>query len=179
MKKIEVEIKGITPYLMHKFCGEDLKSEKKVGKKDYEEEVYKVLYKSADGEIYVPSAQLKGCLIEAGKQMRVVGRGKSTYSKLFGAFLIINPDAIPMINQDWETDARAVVVQKSRIIRYRPKFNEWGLIFEIIILDDGIDPVVVKQGLDIAGNYVGIGDYRPQKKGSFGRFIVTSFKEVK
>ena len=43
MKKIEVEIKGISPYLMHRFGEEeaDRKSQMKVGKKDYEAEVSK------------------------------------------------------------------------------------------------------------------------------------------
>jgi len=181
MKKIEVEIKGLTPYLMHRFGeeGADRKSQKKIGKKDYKAEVEKALYKSPDGEIYVPSTQIKGCLREAGKQLRVVGKGKSTYSKLFGAFLLIEPDAIPMLNQEWVTDARAVVIQRARIIRYRPKFNEWGLKFTILIMEDSIDPSVVKEGLDLGGNYIGIGDFRPQKKGSFGRFMVTKFKEIK
>lgn len=181
MRKVKVEIKGITPYLMHRFGEEtaDTKTERKIGKKDYEAEVEKALYKSPDGEIYVPSMQLKGCLIEAGKQMRVVGKGKSTYSKLFGAFLLIEPDTIPMINQEWITDARAVVIQRSRIIRYRPKFMDWSLTFTITIMDDGIAMDVVRQGLEIGGNYVGIGDFRPQKKGTFGRFMVTSFQEVK
>lgn len=181
MKKIEVEIKGLTPYLMHRFGEEDAdkKSQKKIGKKDYEAEVEKALYQSPKGEIYVPSTQIKGCLTEAGKQMRVVGKGKSTYSKLFGAFLLVEPDTIPMLNQKWITDARAVVIQRARIIRYRPKFTEWGLKFTIQIMDDGIDPSVVKEALDLGGNYVGIGDFRPQKKGSFGRFMVTSFNEIK
>lgn len=181
MKKYEVEIKGVSPYLMHKFGEEeaDTKVQRKVGKKDYEAEVNKALYQSPDGEIYVPSAQIKGCLIEAGKQMRVVGKGKATYSKLFGAFVIVEPDTIPMLNQNWETDARAVVIQRARIIRYRPKFKEWGLKFNIISLEENINDDVIRQGLEIGGNYSGIGDFRPQKKGSFGRFMVVSFKEIK
>lgn len=180
MRKIEVEIKGQSPYLMHKF-GEDeadIKGKKSIAEKDYASEVEKALYRSPEGEIYVPSAQIKGCLIEAGKNFKVAGKGKSNYSKLFGAFLIVEPDTIPMVNQEWITDARAVVIQRARIIRYRPKFMEWGLKFTLTIMEDEIPVETVKNALDHAGNYVGIGDFRPQKKGSFGRFIVTSFKEV-
>jgi len=180
MKKIEVEIKGISPYLMHRFKeeGSDSGSQTKIGKKDYKAEVEEALYCSPEGEIYVPATQIKGTLIESGKQLRVVGKGKSTYSKLFGAFVLIEPDAIPMLNQKWEIDSRAVVIQKSRIMRYRPVFKEWGLKFNLMVMDDGIGLEVIKEGLNIAGNYIGIGDFRPAKKGSFGRFMVTSFKEV-
>ena len=183
MKKIEVEVKGVSPYLMHRFGEEDAdkKTKPKVGAPDYEGEVVKALYQLPDGIIYVPSTQVHGSLMEAGKQMQVVGKGKATYSKLFGAFIIIEPDAIPMLNQKWETDKRAVVVPstRGRVMRYRPKFIEWGLRFNLVITDDEIAPSVVKEGLERAGSYSGIGDFRPQKKGPFGRFQVVSFKEVK
>ena len=48
-----------------------------------------------------------------------------------------------------------------------------------IIFEDEISPAVVKESLEIAGKYVGIGDWRPEKKGKFGKFQVTSFKEAK
>jgi hypothetical protein len=182
MKKIGVEIKGISPYLMNAFGMEDAgKTEKQdIGSKDYSNEATTKLYKLPNGEIYVPSTQVHSSLMEAGKQLKVVGKGKSTYSKLFGSFIVVSPDVLVMLNQTWEVDKRAVVVPatKGRVIRYRPKFTDWGLKFTLDILDDGIPISAVKQGLDTAGAYCGIGDFRPQKKGPFGRFIVTSFKEV-
>ena len=181
MKEYEIEIKGITPYLMNRFVG-DLMAKAPtylIGTKDYASEITNALYQSPKGEIYVPGEQIKGTLVEAGKQMRVVGKGKATYSKIFGAFLVITPDTIPMTNQKWIEDARAVVIQKSRVMRYRPKFMDWGLKFTITTLTDNISAEVLKEGLELAGNFSGIGDFRPQKKGSFGRFMVTSFKEVK
>jgi len=181
MKKIEIEIKGVSPYLMHKFgeANAQRKTKPKVGTPDYESEVDDALYKLPDGTIYVPSTQIHCSLMEAGKQMKVVGKGKATYSKLFGAFIIIDPDVLPMLKQKWETDKRAVVVPstRGRVMRYRPKFVEWGLKFNVIINDDEIHPSVIKEGLERAGNFCGIGDFRPQKKGPFGRFQVVSFKE--
>ena len=181
MKKYKIEIKGISPYLMHKFGEEESQLKTKTGSKDYQGEVINALYKLPNGEIYVPSTQLHGALIEAGKQMKVVGRGKSTYSKLFGSFVVLEPEAIKMLNQKWETDARAVVVPstKGRIVRYRPKFMEWGLEFNVHLEDLEIPSEVLKEGFERAGNYVGIGDFRPGKKGPFGRFQVISFKEIK
>ena len=183
MKKYEAEVKGISPYLMHKFGLEEsqLKTKPNVGSPDYATQAEDALYRLPDGTIYVPATQIHGALIEAGKQMKVVGKGKATYSKLFGSFIMLAPDALVMTNQNWEVDTRAVVVPatKGRIARHRPKFVDWGLKFELHILDDEIHESVVKEGLERAGNYAGIGDFRPQKKGPFGRFQVTSFKEVK
>ena len=38
---------------------------------------------------------------------------------------------------------------------------------------------VLKEVLDRAGKYWGIGDWRPGTKGIHGKFMVTEFKEVK
>ena len=56
-------------------------------------------------------------------------------------------------------------------------FKDWELSFEILIGDDQIPIEVIKLALDHAGQYVGIGDFRPGKGGKFGKFIVTEFKE--
>jgi len=36
----------------------------------------------------------------------------------------------------------------------------------------------MKELLDIAGKVAGLGDWRPQKKGPYGKFMVTNFKEI-
>jgi len=54
----------------------------------------------------------------------------------------------------------------------RPMFKDWKLSFEAVVLDD-IPEEVFRNILDEAGRYVGIGDWRPAKKGMYGKFIVT------
>ena len=72
-------------------------------------------------------------------------------------------------------DARRVVIPATRgaQIRYRPKFENWKLSFEIELLEEDIDPEVVKAILTSAGHKVGIGDNRLN---GFGRFEVTRWK---
>jgi len=183
MEKIEIEIKGETPYLMHAFpmTKADEKETKRPGISDYTKEVEESLYRLPDGKIYVPSTQIQGSLIEAGKNFQIPGKKKSTYSGLIGGLLIITPDAIIINPQEFVIDRRSVVVPatRGRVIRERPKFNNWSLKFNIENLEeDGIPNTTVKKILDYAGSYIGIGDFRPKKKGPFGRFIVTKFKEV-
>jgi hypothetical protein len=73
-------------------------------------------------------------------------------------------------------DSRTVVIKatKGRIVRIRPKLENWELDFTIQLISDDLPVEVVKSALDDAGREGGIGDYRPR----FGRFIVTSFQEV-
>ena len=172
---ISVQIKGSVPYLMNRFAIDV--GGPKPGKPDYKKEVVAKLYKSdTDGLLYVPSSQIHGCLIEAGKQFKT--KGKGTYSKILGAFILIEPAELALIPQIWTADERPVVVNKARVLRYRPKWEAgWLLSFSLNILDDSIQPSIVKNILDHAGNFTGIGDFRPSKGGPFGRFIVTEYKE--
>lgn len=182
MKKYEIEIKGITPLLMNKpqELGFDVQWVEKHATQDWEKEALQKLYIDADGTIYQPANHLEQTMIEAGKKIRVKGQGKATYSKLFGSMLIIEPDAIPHMNQKYEIHKGLVVIPstKGRIMRYRPMFKEWGLKFSMLA-EEEIAASVIKEALEIAGKYSGLGDWRPAKKGKFGKFQVVSFKETK
>ena len=66
-----------------------------------------------------------------------------------------------------------VVVQRSRILRTRAKFDTpWSCIFEVDTDEELIDKSQLLEWLDIAGRQIGLGDWRPQTSGTFGRFTV-------
>ena len=176
----EVEIKGVTPLLQNRFAGEEtVGTTKKKSETTKENDVEDTMYKLPDGKIYQPSDCIKQALIEAGKAFK---KGRSNRSKVFASFVIVTPESIVHENQKWTTDRRAVVIPstRGRVMRNRCRFDEWSLKFQIQVLDDDeIDEKLLHDALEYAGSYVGIGDYRPQKKGMYGRFIVTSIKEAK
>lgn len=178
-KKYKVEIKGVTPLLQNRFAGEETVGKtKKKSETTKENNVGDTLYQLPDGTVYQPSESIKQALIEAGKSFK---QGRSNKSKTFASFIIIEQEAIPHKNQEWITDRRAVVIPatKGRVMRNRARFDEWALKFDITVLDsDEIDEKLLHDALDYAGHYIGIGDYRPQKKGMYGRFIVASIKET-
>ncbi len=174
MKKILVKIKGIAPLLQHRFPEEEHgEGASRAKKKEFvpEEECKKALYVNNDGQIYQPSEHILGALIKAGTNFKF--EGKKTYKDVIKAGVVIEPEAIVHEIQDWKIDARNVVIQRNRIMRYRPRFDNWALAFKIVILDDNITLPVLKEILEKAGQ-IGIGDYRPR----FGRFMVTEFKEL-
>lgn len=179
MKEIQVRIKGMSPLIQHRFVvdGADSPSKKRTGVPNWKDEGELALYRSPEGEIYQPASHLERSLQEAGKTIKIQGKRGATYGKFIGSAVEVYPEAIPHIIDKYEIDARPVVVQRARIIRYRPIFNEWELAFTIRINDDQLPVEVIKQALDHAGLYVGIGDYRPQKGGKYGKFMVTEFKE--
>ena len=85
-----------------------------------------------------------------------------------------------MLGQDeYSIDARPVVVPatKGRIIRYRPRFDAWKLAFELFYDPQLLSKAELRQIVDDSGSRVGLLDFRPEKKGPFGRFSVTSWKD--
>ena len=181
MKEFEVTIKGTSPLLQHRFPMDDAGApgKKRTGVPDWEAEGEKALYRDGEGVIYQPASHVEGALSQAAKSFKVAGRRGATYSKLLASSLAVLPDVIPHKLTSYHIDARPVVVQRARIIRYRPMFDNWELDFTLQLHDDQLPTDVVKEIIDHAGLYVGIGDYRPGRGGKFGKFMVTEFKEKK
>lgn len=86
-------------------------------------------------------------------------------------------DEYALINEGVNTwdylDARRVVIQRAGITRQRPGFNEgWTATFKIMVLaPDFLPPARLREIMDYAGKFQGIGDFRP----SHGRFRVDGF----
>ncbi len=177
MKQIEIELTGIAPLLQHRFDTENHgvntpKNKKKVY--DPKEEAEKCLYRNPNGGIYQPAEHIFQSMVKASVDFKY--EKKRSYKDVITSGIVVSPEEIPLITEgDYEIDARGVVIQRARVIRWRPRFSKWKLRFTINILDDeNISIPVVKDILEKAGSSKGIGDYRPR----FGRFMVTQFKEI-
>jgi hypothetical protein len=181
MKKIKIEITGVSPLLQHRFPVEE--SEAKIkNKKSMQDDVERSLYRHPDGTIYQPAIHLICSLKKAGAKFKIPGQGKLTYKNLIGSgAIIIWPDAIPHKHQSFEIDARPVVVPatRGRVVRKRPVFKNWAFEFDLEYDEDEISSATLRELLDYAGKRVGIGDFRPERGGPFGRFMVSEFKKYK
>ena len=183
MVKYQATIEGTSPLLMNRpssMIG-DISKDKKGFKNDAEEMANGKLYKNSKGKLYQPSTHLYGALIEAGKHKKVVGKGKATYSKIVGYAVEINPFEIEHQVQEWEIFSILAVNPntKGRNMLHRPILKKWKLIFDVSFDETEIPQSIMKELLDIAGKIAGIGDWRPAKKGPFGKFQVVEWKELK
>jgi hypothetical protein len=173
--KYSVEVKGVSPLLMNRFIPEQIVETRVRRGNAKEVSVEDKLYMTEDGKPYVPSAYIRNALIEAGKAIKIKGKGKSTYSKLLGSSLLISPDAIAIVSSTgWNPFTTTAVnpATRGRMTVTRPMFEDWKLEFEVVIPDDILEDDFSKI-FDEAGRYVGIGDWRPAKKGMYGKFIVS------
>ena len=71
-----------------------------------------------------------------------------------------------------------VVVQRARILRTRAKFDEWAVTFTVEVDPELVDKEQLASWLDIAGRRIGLGDWRPEKSGHYGRFETVSIKAI-
>jgi hypothetical protein len=80
---------------------------------------------------------------------------------------------------EWEVDSRAVVVPSTggRIVCHRPRLDKWILNFTLKLDTKMFSPKFIRTIVDDAGTKVGLGDFRPSRKGIYGRFVVTNWKE--
>jgi len=189
MKTVEVEIRGTTPLLVHRFT-EESEQEKatrriKVDNKDPREEAKRAAYIAQDGTFYISAFSIPNAMASAGSNHKMRGSRK-TLRFVVPCAVQIKTDTITIMNgagpaKDFEVDARPVTIPatKGRIMRYRPRFNCWGLKFFLQVNDAMLALDDAQMLLNEAGQSVGIGDFRPEKRGPFGTFLVTSFKEAK
>lgn len=189
MKMIEVEIRGTAPLLVHRFTEEaeqkDPHRHVVVGPRNPREEATKAAYiDPKDGTFYFNAASIPNCMANAGSAHKMRGSRKSLRFIVPSAVRVVG-ETITILNgdgpaKDFEVDARPVTIPatKGRIMRYRPRWNEWGAKFTLGIDERSMDAATTQLLLDEGGQFYGVGDYRPEKRGPFGTFRVTLFKEV-
>jgi len=177
MEVYKVKIRGIKPLLMHNPVGNisNVPTRRRSEIPDPEKEAESYLYKDPEGNICIPAYMIKACIRSAGRNYRVKQR-YSTYASMIRAGIDIEPEYIPLKHNGWMVDVRPVVVKGNRILRARPRFDEWELEFKLINKDPAILKFdIIKKILEDAGKYYGLGDYRPE----FGLFEVIEIVKVK
>ena len=185
---IRVRIEGVSPLLCNRFT-EEAKEAATAGSKaaaaagekgSPREQSEKKLYKDASGKLIIPSANLLSCVVEGGKFFKA-GKNKVTTLKnsLIPACVFINEPAIPLLSAEgWCVDDRVVrnPATGGRFVTYRPIFTDWALEFCLELDEELMTAKLLREIFDAAGKRVGLGDFRPDRKGSMGRFVVTHWE---
>lgn len=172
-------VRALSPLLQNNpadFIGKTEGGELAKGKKEYddEEEARRRLYLTPDGDYGHPSEAFTKAMVKAvaGKKF---GKVFAT-SAIKGSVFITEPYSL-IESQDgskvrYSVDRRPVVVGKARILRCRPAFANWSMKVALEVDTAILSPSQVRESLALAGRIIGIGDYRPEKGGGFGRFTV-------
>ncbi len=179
---IAVRISQKTPLLINRFHEEaQAEASSRVHSRKEsltpEEDATNRLYKDAEGRLYFPVENIRQSIIEAAKRHKLGRRAATTD---VAAAVYLQPDA-PSLQGVWHVDSRPVVIPatQGRILRHRPMIEEWSIEFLLDVDTELIGESTIRVIVDDAGKLVGIGDFRPARKGQYGRFTVTKWEEVK
>jgi len=198
MKFIIVTVQGITPLLMNAFVGDPDSngSSKASASKDYgtpRQQATKKLYIGTDGETLVmPQPNIFKCIIEGGKFFKN-GKSKVTTMKtsLIPACAFLpdieyeleysDGDGWYIATKDescWSVDTRPIVNPSTggRILRHRPILHDWRFTFNVSLDTEEMSVNLFRDIVDAAGSKIGLGDFRPACKGSFGRWKVVNWE---
>lgn len=184
---IQCTIKGLSPLLMNKFTDAAAAkisagtSATTLGTKGTpREQAATKVYADDAGNLFVPGPNLFAAIIAAGT-FHKAGKSKITTLKtsLIPAGVALQEIACPLGTKKFEVDSRSVVIPATggRVMCHRPRLDEWQISFTLDIDTEVFAPDLVRAIVDDAGKKIGLGDYRPARKGPFGRFVVTGWKE--
>jgi hypothetical protein len=186
--KITVTIEGVSPLLMNRFTeanevavsgGTSISFRGDKGTP--REQATPKCYADKEGILYIPGPNIYSCIIAAGT-FHKAGKSKVTTMKtsLVPAGILLEEMVCSLNTTEWEVDSRSVVIPSTggRIMCHRPRVDRWSLTFTLDVDTTMFSPTLVRALVDDAGKKIGLGDYRPARKGPFGRFVVKEWAVV-
>lgn len=183
LKKIEtqtvnIRIVGLSPLIQHKWSEKAKRQmrEKHAGKKtkarevrDPHQEFVDATYYTADGQFGVPVDAIKASWI--GAAHKDIGIEKTLVRKAL--FIQCNDPNRVIPIESGEPVMREDCVRVgvgSTDLRYRPEFRNWATVITIQFDSSMLTVEDVINLINRAGFGVGIGEWRPEKGGEFGRY---------
>ena len=189
MIEINITIQGKTPLLCNRFTdaaqiaatngtSSALRGDKGTPKEQAEPK----LYTDEEGNFVIPQPNIYRCIIDAGKYFK---NGKSKVTTIKSSMIPSCVDLEGLYfpiqhNEEWQVDTRPVRNPSTggRFLCYRPCFNDWALSFTIMLDNSVMSESLLRDIVDKAGSAIGLGDFRPDCKGPFGKFVVTKWNSI-
>jgi hypothetical protein len=176
-----VRIKSLSPFIQHKWSEKSLQmmKDKHAGLRvrnrevrDPHQEFLDATYRCEDGRYGFPAGGIKAALIEAAH--KDIGLDK----KLLRKSLFVRPDdkvnnLIAMETEEPIMREDVVRIGQSQTdIRYRPEFLDWAMTLKLEFDSQSLSQENILNLIERAGFGVGLGEWRPEKGGEYGRFSV-------
>lgn len=184
MKTAIAHLVSVSPYSQSKFV-QTPKLDKEAHD-EYEKRTWRDrCHTMPDGRIFIPPMAFKKALTEAASfsPKKIKGRGAATYAKHFKAGVLVTdglvlPDKKDKIEGEWFfMHAQPSLGDRSpRVLRCYPVIRQWEGTVKFFLLDDTLTQDVFAETLTEAGNFIGIGRFRPKVGGFYGRFRTESIE---
>lgn len=187
---ISVPIVGTMPLIVHNFSEKSKrqmldsqqgrKSPKQV--RDPEAEYEAAFYRTKDGYGF-PVTAFKAATIGAarfyGKEVSMTSLRQFLF--MHGELSENDPQALVPI--EGEPHMREDIVRlggpsRSADLRYRPCFSEWSTVLVVTYVTSSLSRESVLSLIDAGGMGIGVGEWRPEKRGEFGTYAIDLTRNV-
>jgi hypothetical protein len=86
--------------------------------------------------------------------------------------LMVRIEGEPVMRED------VVRVGQGTDLRYRPQFTDWSAVLQVTFVRSALTRESVVSLVDAGGMGVGVGEWRPEKRGDFGTYEVDQTRDV-
>jgi hypothetical protein len=190
-----VPITGTTPLIMHNFSDKSKRQmlEAQQGKRsikehrdpqaEYEAAFYRIANPNGPETFGMPAVAFKAATIGGarfyGKAIKMTEIRQFVFVK--GVFSKADPQSL--IPVTGEPEMREDIVRlggmsRSADLRYRPLFPEWTAVLEVHFAASSLSQDSVLSLIEAGGLGVGVGEWRPEKDGDFGTYVLDGNREV-
>lgn len=183
MQRLYFTLRGTLPLLMHNAEAMGLSEEDRLKP---ESAMEAAAYRLPSGDLCFPAAGVRKAMLTAASGRRVVEEGtgrRRTATPLISASALVVDEWFPLLDSDgkpmreYATDARGVVIRgRGRVLRYRPRIELPWYLRCVFSYNPRVALAVIEDVLESAGATVGIGDFRIEKKGTYGGFTVADIR---
>lgn len=147
------------------------------------------MHVDASDEVFIPPMAIKNCLASVAQYLSeaVPGKGMAKYTKHFkSGIMVTEPLMLRVKGADVKPQRQFVPSDGKtgggkRVWKHFPVLPTWKTHTTIIVLDPVLidKPGKIEEYLGHAGKFIGLGWFRPERNGYFGRFEVKNFKATK
>lgn len=193
LKTIMVECKGISPIIMDRpdpnlLMALHFKTKQASPRDKTPEQVaQEKVYTDGDTRPGIPVENLLACLVEAGRSVKYAGKKMvSTVGSTFlYAFMAVKETFLHFSDVEglpptYKVDVRRGVNPNGgeMVCLIRPRYDAWSFVVTIEVDTEQVTEAVARELFEIAGRAIGLGSFRPSKRGPFGRFKVIEWEEM-
>jgi hypothetical protein len=191
---IQVPIVGTSPLIMHNWSAKAkrIMLDKEQGKKklkenrdpqaDYLAAFYRIASEPGQPERFgMPVTAFKQCTVSAARFYDKSVTMTALQQCLFFRGVLTTADRQELVEVFGEPEMREDMVGvgvSGTDLRYRPVFNEWSTLLTVTYVKSMVDKGSVLSLIDAGGMGVGVGDWRPECRGTFGTFTVDESRDV-
>ena len=183
IKTARAHLKSIAPYSQCRHYETPEKDKERPD--DYETRTWADrLHVNNLGNVFLPAMGFKNGISSAAKFLgqQIPGKGKSTYTKHFEAGVMVLSDMVLKVRKEdvpgeWLfVPANGVRGFGKRVKKCFPVIHEWEGVVEFTVVDSVITKSVFEEHLIAFGQFIGVGRFRPQNNGIYGRFKVVGIE---